>query len=122
MFYSLEKTFSSVSSLKDDVRELIPEFYFFPEIFKNINNINLSQDKYDTNGNIILINDVEMPLWSDESAINFVLKKRKILEKNNLNINNWIDLIFGSKQRGENAEMANNIYMFYTYEKMINIF
>ena len=122
MFYSLEKTFSSVSSLKDDVRELIPEFYFFPEIFKNINNINLSQDKYDTNGNIILINDVEMPLWSDESAINFVLKKRKILEKNNLNINNWIDLIFGSKQRGENAEKANNIYMFYTYEKMINIF
>ena len=121
MFYSLEKTFSSVSSLKDDVRELIPEFYFFPEIFKNINNINLSQDKLDVNENIILINDVEMPLWCDKSEINFVIKKRKLLEKNDLKINNWIDLIFGSKQRGENAEIANNIYMFYTYEKMIKI-
>ena len=121
MFHSLEKTFTSVSSLKDDIRELIPEFYFFPEIFKNINNINLSQDKCDSNGDKVIINDVEMPLWCDKNEINFVIKNRKILERNDLNINKWIDLIFGNKQRGENAEKAHNIYMFYTYEKMIKI-
>ena len=121
MFYSIDKTFTSVSTLKDDVRELIPEFYFIPEIFKNINNINLSQDKFDSNGNYLIINDVEMPSWTDNNNINFVIKKRKILENNTLYINKWIDLIFGSKQRGENSEIANNIYMFHTYEKMIKI-
>ena len=33
LFISMSKTFESASSLKDDVRELIPEFYTFPEFF-----------------------------------------------------------------------------------------
>ena len=45
MFLSLQKTFESASSLKDDVRELIPEFYILPEMLLNSNNFNLSQDK-----------------------------------------------------------------------------
>ena len=35
MFISVEKTFESACTLKDDVRELIPEFYTLPEIFQN---------------------------------------------------------------------------------------
>ena len=121
MFFSVEKTFESVTTLKDDIRELIPEFYFFPEIFKNINNLNLAQNKCDSDGNEFIINDVDMPPWSKNNSINFVLEMRKYLESDEIPINKWINIIFGSYQRGENSESINNIYMSYTYEKMIKI-
>lgn len=40
----------------------------------------------------------------------FVNKLRNALESNwvSENLHNWIDLIFGYKQRGEEAEKANN--------------
>ena len=121
MFFSLEKTFESVTTLKDDIREIIPEFYYLPEMFKNINNLNLAQDKFDSNGNEIIINNVDLPPWSSNDAVNLILEKRKYLESEEIHINKWIDIIFGSYQRGENAEKINNIYMSYTYEKMIKI-
>ena len=123
MFTSMEKTFLSTCSLKDDVRELIPEFYFLPELFLNKNNINLSQNRTDSNNNLIVINDVNLPLWSKNNASNFVVKLRRYLESNYItnNINKWIDLIFGVIQRGEKAEENNNIFMAHTYEKNVNI-
>ena len=121
MFFSMNKTFESISTLKDDIREIIPEFYFFPEMFKNINNLNLAQNKFDSSGKEVVINDVDMPLWAKNNSINFVLEKRKYLEGDEIPINKWIDIIFGSYQRGENSEKINNIYMSYTYEKMTNI-
>ena len=47
MFTSMLKTFISTSSLKDDVRELIPEFYVLPDLFLNKNNLNLDQNMKD---------------------------------------------------------------------------
>ena len=121
MFVSIEKTFQSVTSLKDDIREIIPEFYYQPEMLNNNNNLNLSQDKFDSNGIKVVINDVELPSWSNNSSVDFILEHRKHLESDGIHINQWIDLIFGSHQRGENAEKIGNIYMSYTYEKMIKI-
>jgi len=92
MFFSLEKTFESVTSFKDDVRELIPEFYFLPEMFKNNNNINLAQDAIDINGNNISINDVIMPSWCNNNPIDFIIKQRQILE-NNIYINKRISIL-----------------------------
>ena len=123
MFTSMEKTFISTSSLKDDVRELIPEFYILPELFLNINNLNLDQNRTDSENNIIVINNVKLPLWSKNNAINFVLKLRRYLESNyiNNNINKWIDLIFGVIQRGEKAEENHNIFQAHCYEKNVKI-
>ena len=121
IFLSLHKTFESASSLKDDVRELIPEFYILPEIFLNSNNLNLSQDKLDSEGNQIIINDVELPPWSGNKATNFISEMRKNLESNELKINKWVDLIFGNLQRGTGAEENHNIFMAHTYERMVKI-
>ena len=123
MFTSMEKTFISTSSLKDDVRELIPEFYMLPELFLNLNNLNLDQNKTDADNNLIVINNVKLPLWSNNNAINFVLTLRRFLETNyiNNNINKWIDLIFGVIQRGEKAEENHNIFQAYCYEKNVKI-
>ena len=123
MFSSMEKTFLSTSSLKDDVRELIPEFYMLPELFLNLNNLNLDQNRTDADNNLIVINNVKLPLWSNNNAINFVLTLRRFLETNyiNNNINKWIDLIFGVIQRGEKAEENHNIFQAYCYEKNVKI-
>ena len=54
-------------------------------------------------------------------AYNFVIQLRKILENDKLNINKWLDLIFGVKQRGEKAEEANNLYMGNSYQGNVKI-
>ena len=41
MFLSVEKSFISSTSQKTDLRELIPEFFYFPEMFINSNKLNL---------------------------------------------------------------------------------
>ena len=121
MFISMTKTFESACTLKDDVRELIPEFYSLSGMFQNINNLNLGQGKIDSEGNIIIVKDVSLPAWCNNNPTTFVAEMRKFLEAYSDKLNRWIDLIFGSCQRGEKAEEANNIFMAQTYEKMIKI-
>ena len=121
MFISMEKTFESACTLKDDVRELIPEFYSLPGMFQNKNNLNLTQGKVDSEGKEVNINDINLPPWSENEPTSFISEMRKILENHDDKINKWIDLIFGSCQRGEKAEDAHNIFMAQTYEKMIKI-
>ena len=121
MFISIGRTFESTSTLKDDIRELIPEFYLLPEMLQNNNNLNLAQGKTDADNNKIVINDVDLPPWSNDDACNFILEKRTFLEKSSLKINKWIDIIFGNYQRGEKAEEINNIFQAQTYEKMVKL-
>ena len=72
MFFSIKKTFECVCTLKEDVRELIPEFYTFPEMLLNINNLDLSQGKLDKDGNKIILNNVMLPSWSENNIGIFI--------------------------------------------------
>ena len=119
LFLSMNKTFISASSLKDDVRELIPEFFMLPEILINKNNLNLDQGKGPDKKS--LVNDVELPPWSKKNACLFVAEIRRILETGEFKLNKWIDLIFGSLQRGEKAEENKNIFKAQSYERMVKI-
>ena len=121
IFISLTRTFETASTLKEDVRELIPEFYTLPEMFLNKNNLNLTQGKLDADGKKIEVNDVELPPWCNNISFNFISEMRRNLEKNELKINKWIDLIFGCLQRGEKAEENHNIFMAHSYEDMVKI-
>ena len=121
MFISLSRTFESATTTKDDIRELIPEFYLLPEMFQNSNNLNLAQGKTDADNNKIIINDVDLPSWCNDDPNNFICDKRKFLEKSDLKINKWIDIIFGTYQRGEKAEEIHNIFQAQTYEKVVKI-
>ena len=123
IFTSMYKTFDCSTSLKTDVRELIPEFYFLPEFLLNDNNLNLGQNKVNTKNELFLINDVKLPLWSNNNSVNFVLELKRNLESSNItnNISNWTDLIFGLNQKGENAEENYNIFLAHTYDKMVDI-
>ena len=116
LFVSIEKAFKNATSQSTDIRELIPEFFFLPEMFTNLNNLNMGC--LDTN---VPVNDVTTPC--NNNPYKFTSIMRNILENEHISytINNWIDLIFGYKVKGKEAENAKNLYTEQSYQEDINI-
>lgn len=63
------------------------------------------------------IGDVALPPWAEGSAENFIYFHRKALESDYVseNLHNWIDLIFGYKQKGPRAIEALNVFYYCRY-------
>uniref|UniRef100_A0A673TBE5 Neurobeachin n=1 Tax=Suricata suricatta TaxID=37032 RepID=A0A673TBE5_SURSU len=119
-----DRTFSSVArswrtSQRDtsDVKELIPEFYYLPEMFVNSNGYNLGVREDE-----IVVNDVGLPPWAKKPE-DFVRINRMALESEfvSCQLHQWIDLIFGYKQRGPEAVRALNVFHYLTYEGSVNL-
>uniref|UniRef100_A0A803T573 Neurobeachin n=1 Tax=Anolis carolinensis TaxID=28377 RepID=A0A803T573_ANOCA len=119
-----DRTFSSVArswrnSQRDtsDVKELIPEFYYLPEMFVNSNGYSLGIREDE-----IVVNDVELPPWAKKPE-DFVRINRMALESEfvSCQLHQWIDLIFGYKQRGPEAVRALNVFHYLTYEGSVNL-
>lgn len=106
LFSSLAQSFETLTHLKGDFRELIPEFYFLPEFLVNRNHFDLGS--YPTEEAPVTVDDLRLPPWCD-SPIDFIYKHRKALESEYVSkhLHEWIDLIFGCKQR---SIEANNVY------------
>lgn len=68
------------------------------------------------------VQNVEIPIWGKDPCY-FVYINKIILESQFISnkLNEWIDLIFGAKQRGKEAENAMNLFWNYTYEDEIDI-
>ncbi|XP_068961601.1 lipopolysaccharide-responsive and beige-like anchor protein isoform X2 [Petaurus breviceps papuanus] len=123
-FDHADRTFSSISrawrnSQRDtsDIKELIPEFYYLPEMFVNFNNYNLGVMDDGT-----VVSDVELPPWA-KSSEEFVRINRLALESEfvSCQLHQWIDLIFGYKQQGPEAVRALNVFYYLTYEGAVNL-
>ncbi|XP_071593620.1 neurobeachin isoform X6 [Heliangelus exortis] len=119
-----DRTFSSVArswrnSQRDtsDVKELIPEFYYLPEMFVNSNGYNLGIREDE-----VAVNDVDLPPWAKKPE-DFVRINRMALESEfvSCQLHQWIDLIFGYKQRGPEAVRALNVFHYLTYEGSVNL-
>ena len=116
LFNSIAKAFKNCTTSSTDVRELIPEFFYLPEMLLNLNNLNLGKidKKYP-------VNDVATPCNNNPHEFIFVMKSVLENEHTSYNINNWIDLLFGYKVKGKEAENAKNIYQDYSYQEDINL-
>ena len=116
LFFSVNQSFLNSTTQKTDVRELIPEFFYFPDIFININKLNMG-----TRDDGTKVNDVLTPC--NNNPYEFVYTMKKILESNQVSrkINKWIDLIFGFKARGKEAELAYNLFTEASYQENVNI-
>ena len=116
LFTSIEKSFKNATSASTDVREIIPEFFYFPEIFLNINYLNMGKLDKDN-----IVSDVVTPCRNNPFEFIYTMKNVLENEKVSYNINNWIDLIFGYKAKGKEAENAKNLFTEQSYQEDINI-
>ena len=53
LFINIEKSYESCISLKSDLREIIPQFFYFPEMFYNSNKLNLGKLQKNTDENSV---------------------------------------------------------------------
>ncbi|XP_020572505.1 protein SPIRRIG [Phalaenopsis equestris] len=120
LFNSVRDTWLSAAGRGNtsDVKELIPEFFYLPEFLENRFNLDFGEKQSGEK-----VGDVILPPWAKGSPREFIRKHREALESDYVseNLHNWIDLIFGYKQRGKAAEDAINVFYHYTYEGNVDI-
>uniref|UniRef100_A0A5K3EFK5 BEACH domain-containing protein n=2 Tax=Mesocestoides corti TaxID=53468 RepID=A0A5K3EFK5_MESCO len=117
-FKSIPATWALIMASPYDNRELIPEFFYFPDFLRNDNNFDLGRLQLDGKK----VGDVELPPWASTPE-EFIRIHRGALESDyvSANLHKWIDLIFGYKQRGKAAENALNFYYYLTYEGAVDL-
>uniref|UniRef100_A0A1I7T2D8 Putative neurobeachin homolog n=1 Tax=Caenorhabditis tropicalis TaxID=1561998 RepID=A0A1I7T2D8_9PELO len=110
--HSIKDSWDRCQRDSHDVKELIPELFYLPEMFRNSSEFNLGRRADGTP-----VDDIILPPWA-ESPEHFVLMHRQALESDlvSCQLNQWIDLIFGYKQRGAEAVRATNVFYHLTYE------
>uniref|UniRef100_A0AAQ4NXM0 Neutral sphingomyelinase (N-SMase) activation associated factor n=1 Tax=Gasterosteus aculeatus aculeatus TaxID=481459 RepID=A0AAQ4NXM0_GASAC len=105
MFNSIGDTWKNCLEGATDFKELIPEFYGTDCGFLE-NKLRLDLGRRQ-NGS--LVGDVVLPPWASDTG-DFLQKHRTALESQYVSehLHEWIDLVFGFKQRGGEALAAHN--------------
>ncbi|XP_065829708.1 lipopolysaccharide-responsive and beige-like anchor protein isoform X2 [Oscarella lobularis] len=116
-FSSLSRAWKNCLNDTSDVKELIPELFYLPEMLENTGQFVFGVDE---DGHVV--NDVVLPPWAS-SPEEFVRIHRDALESDYVSshLHEWIDLIFGYRQRGEAAIQANNVFYYLTYEGSVDL-
>lgn len=117
MFSDMAATWNGVLEDMSDVKELVPELFYLPEILTNENKIDFGTTQLGGK-----LDSVKLPSWA-ENPIDFIHKHRMALESEHVSahLHEWIDLVFGYKQRGKEAISANNVFFYITYEGTVDI-
>ncbi|XP_056902658.1 lysosomal-trafficking regulator isoform X3 [Takifugu flavidus] len=112
-FHSMNTTWrlSSYESMTD-VKELIPEFFYLPEFL-----VNREGFDFGVRQNGERVNHVNLPPWARNDPRLFILIHRQALESDQVSqtLCQWIDLVFGLKQKGKAAVQAINVFHPATY-------
>lgn len=114
LFFSIEGAWASASRDNgSDVRELIPEFFYLPEFLTNINGYDFGVRQ----GKGGKVDNVVLPPWAKGDPKIFIAKHREALESPYVSqhLHEWIDLVFGFKQRGEAAVESLNVFHHLSY-------
>ncbi|CAH1776878.1 unnamed protein product [Owenia fusiformis] len=116
-FHSIAQSWKNCQRDTSDVKELIPEFFYLPDMFVNNNSYKLG--KMDDG---VSVDNVELPPWA-KTPEDFVRINRMALETEFIScqLHHWIDLIFGYKQKGPEAVRATNVFYYLTYEGSVDL-
>ena len=133
-FFTLPEIFLNINELKfgktrdknyvSQMNSLIVEEEKEENIINEDNIINTSSE----NEKYLEINDVLLPPWTNQSPYLFIKAMKEIFEggielnktkEKCININPWIDLIFGYYQRGIKAQNKGNIFLPYSYDGVV---
>lgn len=128
-FHSIAGAYHSCTTSSSDVKELTPEWFYFPEFLRNANGLDLG-DRQDG----VPVRDVVLPPWACGSPEVFVRLHRAALESEIVSqrLHHWVDLVFGFKQRGphlpgvpaalgDEAVKANNVFFHLMYEGAVDL-
>ena len=85
-------------------------------MFLNINDINLGKLENDS-----LVYNVITPCNNNAYSFTEIMKRTFENEKLSSILNNWIDLIFGNKAKGKEAENAKNVFLEESYQESIDL-
>ncbi|XP_044313954.1 neurobeachin-like protein 1 isoform X2 [Drosophila rhopaloa] len=117
-FHSIPQTWKLLMDNPNDVKELIPEFFYFPEFLKNMNKFDLGHLQITKEK----VDDVILPAWANTPE-EFIAIHRRALESEYVSqhLHHWIDLIFGYKQKGPKAAEALNVFYYCSYEGAVDL-
>lgn len=117
MFNSIGETWKNCLEGGTDFKELVPEFYGNDSGFL-VNGLNLSLGRRQDGSSV---GDVVLPPWASDAS-DFLQKSQRALESQFVSehLHEWIDLVFGFKQRGSEAVAAHNVFHPLTYEGSID--
>jgi len=121
MFKGVGEAWQSVTSMNEmDVKELTPEFYEVGAAGRFL--VNSRGVRFGELADGSSISDARLPPWALDAS-DFVLQCRRALEDPVCckAMHRWIDLIFGSRQRGPAADTADNLFQPDSYEGSIDI-
>lgn len=118
-FHSFQSAWTNIMDSPNEVKELIPEFFYLPEFLVNSNRFDLGKLQISNE----IINDVHLPPWANQSSEEFIRLHRLALESDyvSAHLHEWIDLIFGYKQTGQAAIDALNVFMYCSYENAVDV-
>ncbi|KPI88284.1 hypothetical protein ABL78_2646 [Leptomonas seymouri] len=115
MFHSVQASYKAVTTSTQDVRELIPELFYLPELCINANRVDFGRRQDRTP-----MDNLQLPPWAHNDPYTFTYRMREALESPHVSahLHKWIDLIFGYKQRGKEAIDALNVFNWHSYEDL----
>lgn len=116
LFSSIPRSFLHNTTQLSEVKEITPEWFTNPDMFRNINHFDFGPTQ---DGEAV--DDVELPPWAS-CPEEFIRINREALESDYVSehLNDWIDLIFGYKQRGPESVKAHNVFYYLTYSGSID--
>jgi hypothetical protein len=112
-FHDFEATWRLASGESTtDVKELIPELFYLPEMLTNKDRLDLGERQSGDR-----VDHVILPPWAKGDARLFIKIHRQALEADYVreNLHHWVDLVFGYKQTGPAAVEAINVFHPATY-------
>ena len=122
LFYAIDCLMFNTLNQKSDLREIIPELFYFYELFINRNDYQFNKLTNKKEIDIVKIdhnNDKE----NKNDRYKFISDMRNLLEKEE-KLNEWIDLIFGSKsikdENNRNYYSKTTLVTFDNKEEILN--
>ncbi|CUE73475.1 Hypothetical protein, putative [Bodo saltans] len=114
LFHSVAEAWLSASGAGSDVKELVPEFFSTACWVRNDNSIALGERR-----DGVSLNHVVLPPWCGGRPDVFTATLCEAIESDTVgaSIHEWFDLVFGFRQRGEEAVKALNIFHHLSYDE-----
>jgi hypothetical protein len=120
LFHSVKKAMQNTLSQKSDLREFIPELYYFPELFTNKNELDLGKL---LDGQIIDNVSINATGEDKYEKYKFLAQFKNYLESSELKLSQWINLIFGKNQKKTNDKknyFSKNMYIHFDEKEQEN--